>query len=98
MTLDLDKPCPHEEFDAVVGVGRITEVEGGPVVQYQADVRVWCKACNEPMVWIGVDPGLSPREPRMSIDGKELHLPCRPETSPADFGLDGPGFDVRRII
>lgn len=96
--IDQDKPCPHEEFDASVGVGRISDVEGGPIVQFSADIRVWCKACGESMVWIGVDPGLSPRGPRMSIDAKELHAPLRPETYPADFGLDGPGFDVRRII
>jgi hypothetical protein len=98
VALDLDRPCPHEEFDASVDVGRISDVEGGPIVQYSATMRVWCKACQEPMVWIGVDPGLSPRGPRMSIDAQSLVAPCRPETSPADFGLDGPGFDVRRVI
>lgn len=86
--------CDHEEFEAVVDVNRLTDVEGGPVTAYSADVRIECTQCGEHFVFIGAPMGLSPREPRTSVLGQIIHLPIKPEGAPAAFGLDGPGFNV----
>lgn len=86
--------CEHPNFNANVEVSRITETDGGPVTNIYADVRVWCRACGEPLCFIGVPPGLSPREPRIEIGAEELRCPMRPRSSPPDWGTGGPGFDV----
>jgi hypothetical protein len=91
---DPDRPCPHEDFQALVEVGRETRTEGGPVVGFSASVRVWCLACDEKFRWIGVEAGLMPDRPMCSIDETELRAPLRPATADPDFGLGIPGFAV----
>lgn len=89
--------CPHEEFQALVEVARLTKVEGGPVTGFSADVRVFCADCSEPFVWVGVPFGLSPRAPAVSLDGRELRAPLRPASAPPGFGESGPEFRVIRV-
>lgn len=88
--------CEHLDFEANVEVSRITDGEDGELTNIYADVRVWCKECGEALCFIGVPPGLSPRQPRVEIGAKELRCPMRPESSPPEWGSGGPGFDVER--
>lgn len=90
-----DKPCEHMNFNAVVGVHRLQDVEDGPVVGYAAEVRVQCAECEEDFIWIGCNPGLSPRGPRVSVDQKELRIPLKPASADLNFGMNLPGFDIK---
>ncbi|MDX3634305.1 hypothetical protein PV728_29390 [Streptomyces europaeiscabiei] len=93
--VDPDKPCTHEDFDAVVGVARITASDDDPtVIGYAAEIKVNCQACGEPFRWTGVPAGLSPRQPMCSVDETTLHAPLRPASADPDFGLGLPGFSV----
>lgn len=89
-----DRACPHENFDAVVAVNRITPVDGAPPTAFNADIRVRCADCGEPFRWIGVPAGMSPAKPMVSIDETELRAPLRPASSDPDFGLGIPGFAI----
>lgn len=92
---DLDRACPHEDFEAHVDVNRLTSAEDGPVTGYSADIRISCLDCDEPFRFIGVPAGLLPSRPACSVDEQELHVPIRPASSDPDFGLGIPGFAVR---
>jgi hypothetical protein len=97
VTADPDRACPHERFEAQVNVNRITSSDqpGAPVAAFMADITVWCADCAEPFRWIGVQAGLMPGRPMVSVDEAELHAPLRPASSDPDFGLGIPGFAVR---
>lgn len=93
--VDPDRPCPHEDFDAYVAVNRITANDTDPtVVGYAADIKVQCRACEEPFRWTGVPAGLSPGRPTCSVDETELRAPLRPASADPDFGMGLPGFAV----
>jgi hypothetical protein len=95
MTANPDKPCPHEDFDASVEVNRITGQEGAEIPgAYSAVVRVSCSRCGEAFRWIGLQAGLMPGRPMVSVDETELRAPIRPASSDPDFGLGIPGFAV----
>jgi hypothetical protein len=94
MMIDPDAPCPHENFNAVVGVARLLGQEDGPVVGFSAEIRVRCADCDEPFRWTGVPAGHSPREPRCSFDETELRAPLRPASADPDFGMGLPGFSI----
>lgn len=98
MTADPDKPCPHEDFSATVEVNRLTgsEEPGAPVAAFMADIRVSCAGCGERFRWIGVEAGMMPSRPMVSVDETELHAPMRPASSDPDFGLGIPGFAITR--
>src|SRR3546814_11603457 len=77
---DLDKPCPHEDFDAFVEVNRVTASDTDPtVVGYHADIKVNCRDCGEPFRWTGVKAGMRSEERRV---GKECVSTCRSRWSP----------------
>lgn len=93
---DPDRPCPHEDFDAYVAVNRITAGDDDPtVIGYAADIKVNCRACEEPFRWTGVPAGISPRHPTCTVDETELRAPLRPASADPDFGMGLPGFSVR---
>lgn len=94
MTTD-QRPCPHEKFAASVEVARLAEREGGPVKGFSASIWVNCADCGEDFEWMGLPAGLSPREPRSSVDGRELRAPLRPVSASAGFGENGLAFMVR---
>jgi hypothetical protein len=94
VSVDPDRPCPHENFAAAVEVNRLAEVEGGPVTGYSADITVRCADCDEPFRWIGCPAGLSPAQPMVSVDEATLRAPIRPASADPDFGLGIPGFAV----
>jgi hypothetical protein len=92
---DPDQPCPHENFDAFVDVGRITKSDADPtVVGYSAEIKVSCHDCGEPFRWTGVQAGLSPARPMCSVDEVTLLAPLRPASADPDFGLGLPGYAV----
>ena len=93
---DPDRPCEHPDFSAWVEVARITEVEGGPVKGFAAEIRVRCVACDEPFRWIGnYEVGSVANRPTVSPDGYELRAPIAPGSSDEDYGLGLGGFIVR---
>jgi hypothetical protein len=92
---NLDRPCEHIDFHAMVEVARLTDCEGGPVVGYSADITVFCVACDEAFRWIGCPYGLSPRHPTVGIDETHLLAPLRPASSDPDFGMGLPGISIR---
>jgi hypothetical protein len=67
--------CAHETFNAFVDVNRITQVEGGPVVVYCADVRVNCRDCGQELEFVGLPNGMSFYRPTVSINSQEARLP-----------------------
>lgn len=93
--IDPDRPCPHEDFESFVEVSRLTANDEDPtVIAFSADIRVNCRDCEEPFRWIGLQAGLAPDRPMVSVDEKELRAPIRPASSDPDFGLGIPGFAV----
>jgi len=71
--------CPHENFEAVVDVNRITETEGGPAVRFNADVRITCAGCGTPFRFIGLPAGLDLNSPTVSVDATEGRFPIAPK-------------------
>lgn len=94
--IDLDKPCPHLNFDAVVTVARVGEAEttDGLPRAYSAEITVCCAHCKEPFRWVGLPAGLSFARPMVSPDERELRAPLRPASSDPDFGMGIPGFAI----
>jgi hypothetical protein len=73
-------PCEHMSFEADVRVGRLSEIEGGPITGYQANVRVHCTECGLKFRFVGLPAGSHFAEPRVSVDGLELRAPIEPAT------------------
>jgi hypothetical protein len=93
---DPDRPCLHPDLEIGVSIQRIMG-EGLLPIGYWAEVIVACKVCDEAFRWTGAKPGLSPAEPRTSVDQRTLIAPFRPATADPDFGMGIPGFDVNLI-
>lgn len=69
--------CGHLNFVARVAVNRLVDTG-----RYSADVRVNCVECGEPFRFLGVEAGLSPYAPMVSVDGLELRAPIEPQGVP----------------
>lgn len=93
--IDQDRPCPHEDFEAVVEVNRLCLEGTREVTAYNASVRVWCRQCTEKFRFIGTPAGVLADRPACSVDETELRAPIRPASSDPDFGMGIPGFSVR---
>lgn len=65
--------CPHDEFDALVSVNRITDM-----LRWSADIQVRCKRCGRRFRFMGLPQGLHPRNPTMGVFGYEARLPIEP--------------------
>lgn len=78
--------CQHMDFRASVGVTRLSEVEGGPVTGFSADVAIRCAHCDLAFRFLGVKFGASPHEPRVSADALELRAPLEPAITPEILG------------
>lgn len=70
--------CEHMNFQATVNVGRLTDVDGGPITRYTTDITVHCGDCGLPFRFTGLSFGSSFAEPRLSADGLELRAPIEP--------------------
>lgn len=103
MPVDLDRPCLHPDFDAVVNVGRClpdgSDTDDPTIhpIGYHAEIRVWCKACGEPFCWLMPEGsvGLQADRPMIDPEAQELRAPLRPKSAEPEFGLTLPGFHVR---
>lgn len=96
-TADPDRPCYHPEFEAFVNVGRVGEGDDanptpGMPKYFMADITVSCAACGEHFVFEGVPAGHSFTAPAVSVDGRELRAPMRPQSSPPSFPRAGGGI------
>jgi hypothetical protein len=67
--------CEHPTFFASVDVGRLSEVEGGPITGYVADITINCAKCFQSFQFIGLPPGVSTTQPTVSIDATEARMP-----------------------
>jgi len=77
--MDDPKKCNHENFFANVKVGRILDDKTETKVEaFTADVTVECADCKTPFQFIGLQPGLHPDKPTVSIDRLELRAPIQP--------------------
>jgi hypothetical protein len=96
-SFDPDRACVHADFEAGVSVQRIVADDVMEAVGYYAEVQVACKVCDERWRWTGLEPGLNPRRPTMTVDGHTLIAPFRPASADDDFGMSLPGFGVNVI-
>jgi len=100
--VDLDRPCPHENFDAVVQIGRILGEEDGPPIAFVAEVTVNCVAapqgCGESFRWNGLRAGMSYAHPMVSPDERTMLAPLRPASADPDFGLGLPGYAIQQVV
>jgi hypothetical protein len=78
------KDCLHKSFFAQVNIARITAdgTEDGPASHFYADVTIKCVECETPFHFVGVNGGLSPREPRCDPFAVELRAPIKPGLLP----------------
>lgn len=92
---DPDRGCPHENFDVLACINRLTKTDDDPTVTgYSAEIKVTCRDCGEPFRWTGLDAGLSPAHPMCNVDETTLRAPIRPASADPDFGLGLPGYAV----
>lgn len=66
--------CEHPNFEAIVTVNRLEDVK-----RFVADVQVRCSACGVRFRFLGLERGLHPTEPRVSVDEFELRAPIEPD-------------------
>lgn len=76
-------PCEHKDFTAHVGVNRFEDMTP---MGFNAEVRIECSECGERFRFVGLQPGLSWREPRVSINATDVYLPIEPEGEPRVLG------------
>tara|TARA_R110002074_G_scaffold280676_1_gene452046 strand:- start:689 stop:967 length:279 start_codon:yes stop_codon:yes gene_type:complete len=72
--------CPHLNFICHADILRLSHDEGGPITGYKANIQIKCHDCGLPFRFIGLAAGAHFAEPRVSIDGLELHAPLEPAT------------------
>lgn len=93
--------CKHENFRADVKVGRLSEVDDGPITHYTADVKIICMDCNTAFEFIGMPAGISRKVPMTNVDFTEARLPIRPFTNSLatklsfQVGADAPDNSVK---
>lgn len=71
--------CEHFSFAAQVNVGRLTQVDGGSVTSYMADIAIRCADCGRQFQFLGLEPGIDTAGARVSIDGMEAHIAICPQ-------------------
>lgn len=85
--------CDHPEFAANVQVGRISKVDGGPIVAYKAEVTISCHKCGKPFRFLGLPTGDNAAVPMVSVGATELRAPIAPVDEETDTTLLG--FEIR---
>lgn len=96
---DQDRACMHLDFAANVSVNRLYNEDGvDPTLvfpdAFNAEIRIECSECHEPMRFIGCQAGLMPDRPMVDAKEEELRVPLRPASSDPDYGLGIPGFAI----
>lgn len=93
-----DEPaCPHVAITGSLEIQGLTDAHDD-VEGYSASVRVWCGDCEEPFVWMGCEPGLSPLHPMVDVSSEQLNAPLRPRNAAPGFGEGLPGYHVRNQV
>lgn len=94
--------CVHLDFAAFVSVQRLFDDEDEATAadrlpdRFSADVLIECAGCGERFVFVGsMDVGVSPREPMVSADRRELRAPIRPASAPPGWGEGGASVTLR---
>jgi hypothetical protein len=85
--------CKHEDFKVLANIARCTRSDDDPtVVVFYLGLRVWCMNCRKPFEFVGLPMGLTPGQPRCSVDGEEARMPIKHvgESMPIDIA----GFGV----
>ena len=86
--------CVHENFQAVANITRCTRSEeDSTVVAYYCELTVKCTVCDKPFEFVGLQMGMSPGEPRCSVNGQEARMPIKPVGE--DMPLNVMGFGVQ---
>lgn len=87
--------CKHEEFESSIFVNRL-EDSG----RFTADVRIWCKQCQEPFRFLGLPTGVDLNGASVSVDGMEARLAIGTKETIANITeVAGPNsFTVRRDL
>lgn len=90
--------CQHEDFDAIVAVGRISKDEGGSIKCFLCEVQVKCKACGAQLAFRGLPVGLSYDRPTVDLAGTTATLPAWPENEPFDKDHGLIGYAVKGAV
>lgn len=89
--------CPHVALTGSLEIsGQVDEHQD--VQGFNASVRVWCADCEEPFVWMGVEPGLSPQFPMCDASGQQLNAPLKPINAAEGFGEGLPSYHLRNQV
>ena len=71
--------CEHEDFLVNADITRCTRSEEDQtIVAYYCELKVTCKVCDKPFEFIGLPMGMSPGQPRCSVNGQEARMPIKP--------------------
>lgn len=85
--------CIHENFQVIANIARCTRSDEDPtVVAYYCELTVKCTTCETPFEFIGLPMGMSPGQPRCSVDGREARMPIKPVGE--EMPIDVMGFGV----
>lgn len=77
-TVELE--CEHPDFEINASVGRMSEVDGGPITHYSVEATVRCTRCERPFQWVGPAWGIvDPNGPLVNLDGTKLYIPIEPK-------------------
>ena len=85
--------CIHENFHAQANISRCQRSDDdSTIVAFYCDLTVFCSDCGKPFEFIGLPMGLSPGQPRCSVDGREARMPIKPVGE--EMPIDVMGFGV----
>lgn len=71
---EIELSCKHEEFDARVEVTRLKDSQ-----RFTSDIKINCRQCGVPMVFLGFPVGCHVEKPMTNVDRTELRAPIHPK-------------------
>ena len=74
--------CPHDNFDAQVDVGKLTDIN-----TLMVDLKIVCRECGSRFSFIGLPSGIDFKSPTCSVSGLEARLPAK-LVGPKDFDTE----------
>ena len=83
--------CKHEAFRSWVGINRQTQIEGGPVTSFSAEIRIRCRDCGTSFFFLGLPVGSDPSKPMVSRGSETLRAPIAPGPDPSTWDDDVAG-------
>lgn len=66
--------CLHDQFSAIVNVGKLTLNDGTPTGAYVVDVQARCEGCGARLQFEGLPVGVDTHGATRSVDGTEARL------------------------